>query len=42
MGGVIRVPDEGHVDMATVVNGTGPGHRGPVREGHVRSRCLHW
>ena len=24
MGGVIRVPDEGHVDMATAVNGTGP------------------
>lgn len=24
MGGVVRVPDEGHVDMATAVNGTGP------------------
>ncbi len=24
MGGIIRVPDEGHVDMATAVNGTGP------------------
>jgi pyrroline-5-carboxylate reductase len=24
MGGVIRVPDEGHVNMATAVNGTGP------------------
>ena len=24
MGGVIRVPDEAHVDMATAVNGTGP------------------
>ena len=24
MGGTIRVPDEGHVDMATAVNGTGP------------------
>ena len=24
MGGVIRVSDEGHVDMATAVNGTGP------------------
>ncbi len=24
MGGVVRVPDEAHVDMATAVNGTGP------------------